>query len=783
MKKNNFLQDATLIGSALFVGILILAGVGFISNVDKSDPVMFFSPAQQMTISSFLEDLKIDATGYKIVLPDNANNELISAASSFASGFGISESIFEFELGANDNSLIILQEGNCESLIPPKLILGGDPSIIRLNYSLDYISLNLCADNLNILREMLQDLEYSGNQMYYDFDYVNYMGGGIVKPIINIDDFVSDFDFSFLYYGLTMWNQHGQIDFLTYVYISSDMTGKYLSEMVTINETNINVDISGQTLNNPGFNVPARLTFYDTNLTGYEGQINLYDNKGNLMDVDFINYAPLIIEASSFESFDCTDNDGDMYAIEGGDCGMVDCNDNNYAINPSKTEICNGLNDDCDNSTLDTDLIISESCGIGICTGGNRIKTCDGTSLSGWSSCSTDGLALSQEICNNGLDDDCNGEVDEGDHCHACYGESVPVDTDGNGYLEIVNCCDLWLIKDSNIGSEGAPVKYELKNNIDCSDTVNWDKGKGFEPIGDGRIVYTNRGNTMGLANAFYGTFDGKGFNIENLYINRPNENNIGLFSGIGKSTTIKNLDLVNANITGRENTGAFIGSGKGTSINVIDCSVTGSINGGKNTGGLIGIIGSYVVGLASPRVHIEKSYSEANVKGYTNTGGLVGRHRDVISFKNCYSTGNVIGTGTGTGGLIGWTSSCFYCSVNIINSYTTGNISGIVSGAEGKYVSGISGIGGYLYISNSFSIGSVSGGYSTVAFTNAKSSVNNYFNNHTGNPDNSGTNAIAINDDENYFKDSSNPPMNSWDFDNIWAIDPNINEGYPYLK
>lgn len=45
----------------------------------------------------------------------------------------------------------------------------------------------------------------------------------------------------------------------------------------------------------------------------------------------------------------CTDVDSDGYSIEGGLCGVVDCNDSNSGINPSVSDICgNGIDENCD---------------------------------------------------------------------------------------------------------------------------------------------------------------------------------------------------------------------------------------------------------------------------------------------------------------------------------------------------------------------------------------------------------------------------------------------------
>ncbi len=52
------------------------------------------------------------------------------------------------------------------------------------------------------------------------------------------------------------------------------------------------------------------------------------------------------------QSPECTDSDGDGYAVEGGACGAVDCNDNDSQINPNATEVCDDIDNNC-NSVVD----------------------------------------------------------------------------------------------------------------------------------------------------------------------------------------------------------------------------------------------------------------------------------------------------------------------------------------------------------------------------------------------------------------------------------------------
>ncbi len=107
---------------------------------------------------------------------------------------------------------------------------------------------------------------------------------------------------------------------------------------------------------------------------------------------------------------DCIDHDGDRYG-EGPGCLGPDCDDTDPNVNPRQEEICeNGIDDDCDgiDDECPTDCVDEDGDGFGI-AGSN--SDCPNT---GDDCDDTDDTINpdAEEVC-NGVDDNCDGTVDE----------------------------------------------------------------------------------------------------------------------------------------------------------------------------------------------------------------------------------------------------------------------------------------------------------------------------------------------------------------------------------
>lgn len=101
----------------------------------------------------------------------------------------------------------------------------------------------------------------------------------------------------------------------------------------------------------------------------------------------------------------CPDSDSDGYTASS--CGGNDCNDGNPQIHPGAAETCNNVDDNC-NSQIDESLTQQQSCGAGAC-----LRTITQTCSAGqFLPACAPGLP-GTETCNN-IDDNCNVQTDEG---------------------------------------------------------------------------------------------------------------------------------------------------------------------------------------------------------------------------------------------------------------------------------------------------------------------------------------------------------------------------------
>lgn len=186
----------------------------------------------------------------------------------------------------------------------------------------------------------------------------------------------------------------------------------------------------------------------------------------------------------------------------------------------------------------------------------------------------------------------------------------------------------------------------------------------------------------------FSGVFNGNGHTISHLVIDGGGY--LGLFGQLESTAEVKNLGVMDVNITSYLCAGDPTGVGglTGSNVGTITLSYsTGTVTGGCNTGGLVGYNGG----------SISTSYSTVMVTGLEEVGGLVG-HNDWGGITSCHSSGTVTGH-QNIGGLVGENNG------SITTSFSDSTVTGDEYG-----IGGLLGFNNGGSITASYSSGSVNG-------------------------------------------------------------------------
>ncbi len=310
---------------------------------------------------------------------------------------------------------------------------------------------------------------------------------------------------------------------------------------------------------------------------------------------------------------------------------------------------------------------------------------------------------------------------------------------------------------------------YIQTADIGAGITLNWFSGQGWTPIGNN-------------ITKFSGSYDGKGHSISNLFINRPNSVEQGLFGKLGgtslQSAVLKNITLINVDITGNREIGSL--AGLTDQYNTItNCHSSGVVKGNRNTGGLVGW---------ARRTDFWYCSSKANITAIGATpplyhGGLLGHMNSSGNINQSFAEGNVSGRSRvgGLVGALGWSSQ-------INNSYARGNVAADVSNPMMGGLVGEVWNGGirYSYSTGTVNMTGITSDYGGLV--GSKTSDNNYFDTEnfydeetsglTTSSMGTGMITTAMKDQISYTSPNAN-----WDFTTIWIIHPDINDAYPHLQ
>ncbi len=337
-----------------------------------------------------------------------------------------------------------------------------------------------------------------------------------------------------------------------------------------------------------------------------------------------------------------------------------------------------------------------------------------------------------------------------------------------NGYLSFISNGSLSFFATSNsLTIDG--TAYTLVNSLSSlASAVAANPGGAYAFASNYDASQDGTYSLSPVQTTFTGNFQGLGNTISNISIaNVPSKTESigGLFAEVNGGT-VGNIGVSGLNIDAR---GAFNAGGLvGGNISgfLYSDHVAGRLRKGHGPGGLVGDNGGVVY----------NSYASVSVRSSHGGGGLVADNNGTIS--GCFATGAVKGgSQSGDGGLVGANSGA------ILNSYATAAVTGGTSSVVGGLVAEVN----EGSVGTSYATGAVSGGSRSIVggfagLNNANGAFSNsYWDTTTSGTDvgvgrgvNSGVTGLTTQQLQAGLPAGFDPA--------IWAEDPKINHGFPYL-
>ena len=416
---------------------------------------------------------------------------------------------------------------------------------------------------------------------------------------------------------------------------------------------------------------PRRALGVDTDGDGFADADDFDDD--NDRRLDSIDNCPLVANS------DQADNDGDYDPTDranpgkGGDaCDIDDDNDGQPDTSDNCPLVANSDQADNDGDSADSDALTNRN------KGGDA---CDADDDNDGTADTDDAFPYDERIQSRStITNDSDGDgVDD----------AMDVDDNGNGLIEISTPDEFNMTRHNLAGTNLTSTAGGDGDASGCYRVVSGrDPCYGYELTADISLASYPNWTPIGTCVAeddcpisFSGVFDGNNHSISNLAISISSESyGVGLFGSITSAAILRNLILMNVNISSTSSGNAFgslVGSGRGASIlDVHAVNVTIGVADVGNVGGLLGDGLGSTISSSSVVAH--------SISGSRNVGGLLGRgDSSTVSSSSVVVHGVSDSSAVGSaGGLMGLGTSARVSSSSVVAHSIIG--SGIVGGLLG---------------------------------------------------------------------------------------------------